>query len=109
MAWFRTRGKLEASESTHQAVAAYFSDFGLLGTAARPHGISFLDPSIMAASLDHSMWFHEPTDLSEWHLYVTDSPKAMGARAFTRGSIYNQRGELVISTAQEGLIRSREK
>jgi acyl-CoA thioesterase-2 len=34
-----------------------------------------------------------------------DSPTAQGARAFARGLIFDRRGRLVASVAQEGLIR----
>ncbi len=34
-----------------------------------------------------------------------EAPSAAGARAFTRGSVYDADGRLVASTAQEGLIR----
>jgi acyl-CoA thioesterase-2 len=38
-------------------------------------------------------------------LYSIDSPNASGGRGFSRGQIFNQKGELVASVAQEGLIR----
>ena len=41
-------------------------------------------------------------------LYAIDSPNAGGGRGFCRGQIFNQKGELVASVAQEGLIRYRE-
>jgi acyl-CoA thioesterase-2 len=53
------------------------------------------------------MWFHRPFRADEWLLYSIDSPSASGARGFARGSIYTREGELVASTAQEGLIRQR--
>ena len=51
------------------------------------------------------MWFHAPVQFENWHLYTMDSPWTGGARGFNRGSIYDQSGVLVASTAQEGLIR----
>ena len=59
-----------------------------------------------AASLDHSMWFHEPFQGSSWMLYLMDSPKTGNSRGLTRGSIYDQSGKLITSLAQEGLIRT---
>jgi acyl-CoA thioesterase-2 len=61
----------------------------------------------MMASLDHAVWFHRDFRADEWLLYVQDSPSAEGARAFTRGTIYDRGGVLVASVAQEGLIRIR--
>jgi acyl-CoA thioesterase-2 len=59
----------------------------------------------MVASLDHTIWFHRPTQFETWHLYAMDSPFAGGGRAFNRGSIYAANGNLVASVAQEGLVR----
>ena len=33
-----------------------------------------------------------------------DSPSASNSRGFSRGSIFNKKGELIASVAQEGLI-----
>lgn len=103
--WMRTREGLPDDPRLHQCVLAYLSDWSLLDTAIRPHGISFLSTEMQVASLDHAMWFHRPFRADEWLLYAQDSPVARGGRGYTRGLIYNQRGELVASTAQEGLIR----
>ena len=40
-----------------------------------------------------------------WLLYAIDSPSGSNARGFTRGSIFNQAGQLVDSVVQEGLVR----
>ncbi len=77
----------------------------LLGTGNRPHGLTWFDPKLMSASLDHAIWFHAPVKFSDWHLYAMDSPFAGSGRSFNRGSIYNQDGKLVASVAQEGLMR----
>ena len=84
---------------------AYASDFGLLGSALRPHGLTWYRPEAMTASLDHTMWFHAPVHFENWHLYSMDSPFAGGGRGFNRGAIYSQEGQLVASVAQEGLMR----
>ena len=94
-----------AKQGLHQSMLAYASDFHLLGTATFPHGISYLQPNVQMASLDHAMWFHRPFRIDEWLLYSCDSPSAEGARGLSRGSIYTREGVLVASTAQEGLIR----
>ena len=105
--WLRAEGPLRGEELPHQAVLAYASDYGLLGAALLPHGLTFQSRTLQAASLDHSLWFHRPFRVDEWLLYVMDSPIASGARAFTRGSIYSRDGTLVASAAQEGLTRIR--
>ena len=57
------------------------------------------------ASLDHAMWFHRPFRTDEWLLYASVSPAAHGARGFTMGHLFTRDGRLVVSVAQEGLIR----
>ncbi|WP_209044523.1 acyl-CoA thioesterase, partial [Pseudomonas aeruginosa] len=57
---------------------------------------------------DHALWFHRDLRADEWLLYAIDSPWAGNARGFVRGSIFNQSGQLVASSSQEGLIRKRE-
>lgn len=106
MLWFRAAGDLGEDIALNQALLAYASDYSLLGTALRPHGISFIS-GVQSASLDHIIWFHRPTNFSRWHLYVQDSPSASGARGFNRGAIYREDGVLVASAAQEGLMRWR--
>jgi acyl-CoA thioesterase-2 len=107
-AWLRATGDMPADALLHQAVLAYASDYGLLGTALLPHAMTIQDPRLQAATLDHAIWFHRPFRADDWLLYTTDSPVAAGARGFTRGSIFTREGVLVASTAQEGLIRVHE-
>jgi acyl-CoA thioesterase-2 len=91
----------------HQCLLAYASDFNLLAVAMVPHGGTLFNPKIMAASLNHALWFHQDCRVDDWLLYALDSPVAAGARAFCRGSIFNRDGVLVASAIQEGLIRHR--
>jgi acyl-CoA thioesterase II len=105
--WLRAEGAMPAEAILHQAVLAYASDYGLLGTALLPHRLSFLMRRVQAASLDHAVWFHRPFRVDDWLLYTTDSPAAAGARGFTRGSLFTRDGALVASVAQEGLLRLR--
>jgi acyl-CoA thioesterase-2 len=104
--WLRARESVGDDVALNQALLAYASDYSLLGSAMRPHGVSWMS-AVQTASLDHIIWFHRPTDFSCWHLYAQDSPSASGARGFNLGAIYREDGVLVASTAQEGLIRRR--
>ena len=61
----------------------------------------------MLASLDHAIWFHRKFRADEWLLYAQDSPSSSAGRAFCRGTLFTRSGELVASTAQEGLVRER--
>lgn len=103
--WLRVPGRLPDNPAIHRAALAYASDYSLLGTALLPHGLSFLQRQVQAASLDHAMWFHREFRVDEWLLYVMDSPNACGARGLSRGSFFTRDGLLVASAAQEGLMR----
>ncbi|NLG60678.1 MAG: acyl-CoA thioesterase II [Candidatus Cloacimonetes bacterium] len=103
--WLRANGRLTDNTLDHQAVLAYASDYGLLGTALMPHGLTIRQPDIQVATLDHAIWFHRPFRADEWLLYAMEAPIAAGSRGFTRGHIFTRQGELVASVAQEGLMR----
>jgi acyl-CoA thioesterase-2 len=105
--WFRSVQPIGDDIRMQQAILAYASDMSLLSVSMRPHGVHWQTKGFQSASLDHAMWFHEPTNFNDWHLYDQDSPSASGGRGFIRGSIYSRDGKLVASVAQEALIRLR--
>ncbi|MEC9254214.1 MAG: acyl-CoA thioesterase II [Pseudomonadota bacterium] len=106
--WMKADGSLPEDTDLHAKLLAYASDFNLLPTSLHPHARSYGQKGMQMASLDHSVWFHRPFRMDEWLLYAIDSPNAGGGRGFCRGQVFNQKGELVASVAQEGLIRYRE-
>ena len=95
--WMRATGTLPDDPTIHQCVLAYASDLTLLDSALIPHGRTVWHGDIMAASLDHALWFHRPFRVDEWLLYAQDSPSASGARGFNRGAVYTRNGKLVAS------------
>jgi acyl-CoA thioesterase-2 len=105
MAWFKTRERLPDDPLLHQCALAYASDLSLIDTSLHQHGLTYFNPQVMAASLDHTMWFHRAFRADEWLLYVTESPSTGGSRGFNLGSIFAADGTLVASAAQEGLMR----
>jgi acyl-CoA thioesterase II len=105
--WIKTTAPLPDTPAIHACALAYASDLMLLDAALIPHARSVFEKTIMAASLDHALWFHRPFRADEWLLYAQDSPSASGARGFARGLIFNRDGVLVASVAQEGLVRER--
>ncbi len=105
--WFRATGRLASDVALNQCVLAYASDMTLLDASLRPHSVEWNSGRLQVASLDHALWFHRPSDLTDWHLFVQDSPSASGGRGFNRGDIFNRDGRLVASAAQEALIRYR--
>jgi len=107
--WIRATGRLPDEPAIHQCVLAYASDMTLLDAALIPHGRSVFSEDIMAASLDHALWFHRPFRADEWLLYAQDSPNLASSCGLSRGLIFAADGRLVASVSQEGLLRQRRK
>lgn len=104
--WFRCRESIGNHAALQRAILAYASDLSLLSTCMRPHGMTWRDPQMRSASIDHAVWFHAAEIRSEdWMLYVMESPWSGASRGLNRGSIFTRDGQLVASVAQEGLIR----
>src|SRR3546814_12393001 len=104
--WFRLAEKVGDAPELHRALLAYASDFQLLGTATFPHGISYYQPNVQMASLDHALWFHRPFRADDWLLYSIDSPSAQGSRALALRLISDREGQLAATTALDGLFRA---
>lgn len=109
--YLRTHESLTGSDaedqSLHQAIVAFYSDYTLMTTALRPHGISYISPSLQCASIDHAIYFHKPLRADEWMLYDMDATVSENSRGLNYGRMW-QNGQLVCSATQEGLIRLRE-
>ncbi len=103
--WVKTNGITPQHRRLQQCLLAYFSDFHCILTMLHPHERGFMQPGLRIATLDHSIWFHRDFDFSQWLLFALDSPNAFGARGLTRGQVFDQKGNLIASYQQEGLIR----
>jgi len=103
--WFRAAAPMPDDPLLHTALLAYASDYSLLESVVRRHGLSWGNAGMKTASLDHAMWFHRWARADEWLLYAQESPSASGARGMGMGRIFTADGKLVASTAQEGMMR----
>ena len=103
--WIKALAPLPDDQALHTAALAYGSDYTILESIYRRHGIAWSHPGLSSASLDHAMWFHRPARVDEWLLYVQESPSAPGGRGLALGRIYTRDGVLVATVAQEGMVR----
>lgn len=103
--WLRTISELPDDPDLHRSILAYISDYGLITTLLMPQGVQLSNENLFLASLDHAMWFHRDFKMDDWLLYVCEGVTSTGARGLARGSFYDIAGRLVVSVAQEGLIR----
>lgn len=105
--WMRMREPTGAGPAMQRALLAYASDMLFLRNAMLPHGIRPGGHDVQATSLDHALWFHETPDFDRWHLFVTESPWAGGARGLNRGHFFTEDGRMIATAQQECLMRPR--
>ncbi|MBP0094694.1 acyl-CoA thioesterase [Prescottella equi] len=103
--WMRTDGQLGDDPGVHAAALAYSSDTTGLDSVLTTHGLSWGLDRIVAATVNHSIWFHRPFRFDEWALYATESPVAAGSRGLATGRFFTRKGELIATVVQEGVIR----
>ncbi|MGV8912405.1 MAG: acyl-CoA thioesterase [Rhodoglobus sp.] len=103
--WLKSVGPMPDDMNLHRAALAYASDYSILESIMRRHGLAWATPGIKVASLDHAMWWHREARVDEWLLYVQESPNAIGGRGLALGRIYDRSGRLIASVAQEGMVR----
>ncbi|MDG2113014.1 MAG: thioesterase family protein, partial [Actinomycetota bacterium] len=102
--WFKTPRPVNDEAALHEGVMAYMSDDCLADVVLVPYGRTWGSEGTMMVSLDHSMWFHQPARVDEW-IYVEQWPDvATGARGLAHSRMW-QDGKLVVSCAQEALVR----
>jgi acyl-CoA thioesterase-2 len=106
-AWVRTSGPPD-NLVVNQALLAHATASLLIGTAMRPHtgvGQSVAHLDISTGIVGHTISFHENIAPDQWMLLVNESPFAGRGRAFGRGQVFTQSGQLVASFSQEAMIR----
>lgn len=103
--WIKALGEMPDDPNLHTAAMAYASDYSILESIYRRHGIAWSHPGLKSASLDHAMWFHRAGRVDEWMLYVQESPSAQGGRGLSLGRIFSRDGRLLATVAQEGMVR----
>lgn len=103
--WMRSAGELPDDPTVHAAMLAYASDTTVLDSILTTHGLSWGLDRVLAATLNHSLWFHRPVRFDDWHLYATTSPVAASSRGIGRGVFYDADGVARVSVVQEGVVR----
>lgn len=96
--WMRIRDEALATPALRACGLAYLSDFWLggVGKIVHPEAIGQ-----RLTSLDHAMWFHEPTDPTQWLLHSMRSPWAGSSRSLAQGAFHDLGGRLIATVAQE--------
>lgn len=87
----------------HAAGLTYLTDGGTGFAALRSPDIGFL------SSIDHVVWIHRISDISQWHLFNFEPHRTGGGRGLFTGSVFDTDGYLEASFAQECLFRYQKK
>ena len=106
--WFRMPVDIGDDIHLHTAYFGMASDW--TGMGSRPLKMDW-DEEFAAgqgppvASLDHAVWFHRPAKVTDWHYLDMHSLVNFGGRGQVRLTIRNEAGDVVVSMAQELLLR----
>ena len=103
--WLRILGHLPEDHRVHDAGVAYLSDSTLIDHILIPHGKRWQDADFEGTSLDHAMWFHNRCNAGEWLLFDQTVEWTGDGRGLATGRFFNERGRLIATCAQEGLMR----
>jgi acyl-CoA thioesterase-2 len=108
VAWMRVTAPLAADDLLQRCWLAYLSDDLPCDAVVRAHprrtAIDGAEGRFIA-SLDHSVWFHAPPRVDEWHLYDVTCLAYSGGRGLTLGHAFQADGRHVATFAQEALVR----
>ncbi|KAK6186417.1 hypothetical protein SNE40_008456 [Patella caerulea] len=104
--WIRAKKPLGDDPHLNKSVAAYYSDMHISIVSSYPKPRIPGSFKFLTSSLDHSVWFHHPFRLDDWLLYEVESPHTANGRGFGVGRFWSPDGKLVMSVAQEGMIRT---
>jgi len=101
--WMRVPGGDALTERQRQIVLAFLCDGPLMFNSILPYGAPM--QTHWATSIDHSAWFHRLVDPSQWMLFDQRSTAAADGRGMNSGEIYGAAGELIMTCAQESVLR----
>lgn len=105
--WMRAVDDLGDDPVVHACALAYLSDEHPLGVAALAHPLGGQWEGLMAASLDHAVWFHRPVRVDQWLEFDLRGGGVANARGLAMARVFTEDGTHVASVAQEGLVRRR--
>jgi acyl-CoA thioesterase-2 len=105
--WVRSPAALPDDPLVHAGALVFASDITVGWAPWKVVGIHRVTPGMFGASLDHAMWFHRPFRADEWLLVHQASPSASAGRGLSLAQVYDTEGRLVVTVAQEGVVRRR--
>ena len=114
-AWLRVNADLGEDPVLQACALAYASDDmpTEAAIAAHPLAAGPDEPEnyerFMAATLDHTVWFHRPVCADRWHVHRLQGQGLTGGRGLALGRVYDGDGVHVATVAQEVVVRARDE
>lgn len=108
--WIRLLADLRDDPVAHACGLAFMSDAAPFraGRSAHPDFTNVRETDrdqFVGASLDHSVWFHRPSRVDEWHWFDTHSHGLAGGRGLVTGDVLTADGVHAATIAQQILLR----
>lgn len=104
--WMRVPDAAALDARMRQVLLAFLSDGTLMFNSVLPYGVPF--QSHRLTSLDQCVWFHRDADVEQWMLYSQRSTAAADGRGMNSGEVFTRDGMLVMTCAQESMLRRME-
>jgi acyl-CoA thioesterase-2 len=104
-AWLRTTAPLPDDHVVRAALVAYVSDMSILEGAFRALGSRRHAPGSRILSLTHTLTWHRPADLFEWHQFDSRIQAVAHGRTLGTGEIFDRQGRHLVLAGQLGLVR----
>ena len=97
--WWRATEPVPDDPILHSALLTYVTGTTMLETTLTRRRVTQL--TSFNALIDHALWFHRPTDPSDWVLSDQFSPSGIGGRGLATATMFNRAGHLVCVATQE--------
>ena len=102
-AWIRVAGQLPDDPRLHTCLLTFISD--MTWNAGRPWDLETPPDISTMRSVDHAIWFHRTARADQWLFYDLHSLVQADGRGLLRGTIRDERLQIVASMAQEMGVR----
>lgn len=107
LSWMRIPDPLGDDPLVHACALAYLSDEDILSVALLAHPLGREWEKMMAASVDHAVWFHRPVRADEWLVFDLSGHGVANSRGLALARVFSADGTHVATVAQEALGRQR--
>jgi acyl-CoA thioesterase-2 len=110
-AWMKVDGDLGDDPAVQAAALAYLSDDLPTDSVVSLHPDRVVSDQFheqfFSASLDHAVWFHQPTRVDAWHVQTFACQGLMGSRGVAIGQVFGADGTHAATISQEVVLRRR--